>query len=276
MRPYREFLRSPDPRPAIVAHRGAWRHAPENSLAAIEAAIQRGFDIAEIDTRRSADGVFFLLHDETVDRTADARGAAERCEIDRLTDLRLRAGMGGSSAPVTDHRIPRLIDALRLAAGRIYLDVDVKRSADLEDAAHLIAGAGLIDTATVKMPVQTAEAAQALERLYRETDVTVMPITRFDAETADALIALLAKTGAPVVETKFDRLETIEARIGAFRAAGLTIWVNTLDPVACDGFDDRMAADDPAAVWGRLIDAGVAILQTDLPDELAAFRRSLS
>src|SRR6478735_6344991 len=53
----------------VVAHRGVWNVAPENSLSAIEAAIHAGADIVEIDVRRSADGVFFVIHDDTLDRT---------------------------------------------------------------------------------------------------------------------------------------------------------------------------------------------------------------
>lgn len=272
MRPYRDFLRRPTQPPAIVAHRGAWRHGPENALPAIEIAIERGFDIIEIDVRRSADGVFFLLHDETLDRTTLARGRAESCDISQLTGFRLRAGMGGQAAVATDHTIPRLIDALRLAAGRAYVDVDVKRGDDRDDVARFIAAEGLTDVATVKMTVQSEETARRLQQLHRETGVTVMPITRFEAATADQLIALLAETGAPVVEASFDRLGTIASRIDDFRAAGLTIWVNTLDPVASDGLDDQTASVDPAAVWGRLAEAGVSIIQTDWPDQLAVFR----
>ena len=61
----------------IVGHRGAMAHQPENSLASYALAEEVGVDEIELDVRLSKDDVLFLLHDETLDRTAgddSARG----------------------------------------------------------------------------------------------------------------------------------------------------------------------------------------------------------
>ncbi|MBB5786966.1 hypothetical protein HD601_001541 [Jiangella mangrovi] len=59
----------------VIAHRGYWRGAPENSIAAVEQAIDRGAHVVEIDVQRTADGHLVLMHDTTVTgpRTAPAR-----------------------------------------------------------------------------------------------------------------------------------------------------------------------------------------------------------
>jgi len=57
----------------IIAHAGASSVAPQNTLAAGRAAFALGADIWSVDARRTADGVFVLMHDATLDRTTDAR-----------------------------------------------------------------------------------------------------------------------------------------------------------------------------------------------------------
>lgn len=64
------------PLPLWVAHRGAGKLAPENTLAAFRLGAAHGYRAFECDVKLSGDGVPFLLHDATLDRTTPARGAA--------------------------------------------------------------------------------------------------------------------------------------------------------------------------------------------------------
>lgn len=64
------------PYPVWIAHRGAGRLAPENTLAAFRAGAALGWRAFECDVKLSADGVPFLMHDDTLERTTDAAGAA--------------------------------------------------------------------------------------------------------------------------------------------------------------------------------------------------------
>lgn len=66
----------PWPYPRWIAHRGAGRLAPENTLAAFRLGAAHGFRMAECDVKLSADGVPFLLHDATLERTTNGRGMA--------------------------------------------------------------------------------------------------------------------------------------------------------------------------------------------------------
>jgi glycerophosphoryl diester phosphodiesterase len=66
----------PWPFPRWIAHRGAGKLAPENTLAAFRLGAAHGYRAFECDVKLSADGVPFLLHDATLDRTTDARGTA--------------------------------------------------------------------------------------------------------------------------------------------------------------------------------------------------------
>ncbi|MDM7463053.1 MAG: glycerophosphodiester phosphodiesterase family protein, partial [Tepidimonas taiwanensis] len=62
--------------PRWIAHRGAGKRAPENTLAAFELGWQHGWRAFECDVKLSADGVPFLLHDATLERTTDGQGVA--------------------------------------------------------------------------------------------------------------------------------------------------------------------------------------------------------
>lgn len=60
--------------PEIVAHRGDAEHFPENSIPALDAAWRRGIVHAEFDVQVSADGVPFVIHDTSLERTTHATG----------------------------------------------------------------------------------------------------------------------------------------------------------------------------------------------------------
>jgi glycerophosphoryl diester phosphodiesterase len=64
------------PYPRWIAHRGAGRLAPENTLAAFRLGASHGFRMFECDVKLSADGVPFLMHDSTLERTTDGHGEA--------------------------------------------------------------------------------------------------------------------------------------------------------------------------------------------------------
>jgi glycerophosphoryl diester phosphodiesterase len=104
------------PRVLRIGHRGAAGHAPENTLAAVEAGIKFGVDFVEIDVQRTADGVLIALHDRTVNRTTDGRGRADALSLHELE--RLDAGNG--------EHIPTVEQVLRLAAGRTGVMLELK------------------------------------------------------------------------------------------------------------------------------------------------------
>ena len=64
------------PYPRWVAHRGAGKLAPENTLAAFKLGVSYGYRMFECDVKLSSEGVPFLLHDDTLERTSNATGTA--------------------------------------------------------------------------------------------------------------------------------------------------------------------------------------------------------
>src|SRR5215204_6586712 len=78
-------------RTLVVAHRGASAEAPENTLAAFRLALEQGAPAVECDVHLSADGSPVVIHDETVDRTTNGKGA-----VAALTRAALRGLDAGS------------------------------------------------------------------------------------------------------------------------------------------------------------------------------------
>jgi glycerophosphoryl diester phosphodiesterase len=64
-----------NPRPLVIAHRGARSLAPENTLAAARKAVAVGADMWELDAAVTADGELIVVHDDTLERTSDAARA---------------------------------------------------------------------------------------------------------------------------------------------------------------------------------------------------------
>lgn len=275
---YRDYIALSNRSTAIVAHRGAWHNAPENSLSAIREAIFAGYEIAEIDIQSSKDGILFLLHDRDVDapgaslnRMTGLSKLATDLTFLQLNQLKLKNCDGGDGQSFSDQFIPSLESVLSLADGKIFLDLDVKSSELLEDTSKLVAKMGMENQAAIKTQVQTEQQAQNLKALESKIGVMVMPMMFFKSEDFSTNFELLRSFSPGMVEAEFDDLTTLSVNQNQFKEYGISIWVNTLDPVACCDFKDSKALIDPDKIWGELIDAGVSIIQTDEPEALKFF-----
>lgn len=129
-----------------LAHRGDWRVAPENSLAAMTAALAvPGCDGLEFDVRRSADGVPVLLHDETLERVQD--------RPERVDDLTAEA--------LEPLGIPTLADVLAAAGRKAFLDIELKGEHDRAVVEVLASGRG----ADLRHAVVSSFEPDTLERI---------------------------------------------------------------------------------------------------------------
>ena len=75
------------PYPLWIAHRGAGKLAPENTLAAFRLGASHGYRAFECDVKLAADGVPFLLHDATLERTSSGTGPAAQLSWSELARL---------------------------------------------------------------------------------------------------------------------------------------------------------------------------------------------
>jgi glycerophosphoryl diester phosphodiesterase len=114
----------PWPYPFWIAHRGAGKLAPENTLAAFRLGAAHGYRAFECDVKLSADGVPFLLHDDTLERTSNGRGRAS--ENDWSTLSRLDAGSWHGRQHAGEPLPTLQAVATFLLANGLHLDLEIK------------------------------------------------------------------------------------------------------------------------------------------------------
>jgi len=146
------------PFPRIVAHRGASADRPECTLSAIRRAVEVGAHVVEIDVRTSEDGVLFLLHDSTLDRTTNGTGPANERTMAELKEL--DAG-GWFNEIYRGERIPTLGEALEACRGKIDVLLDLK------DTGETYAKAVADDVRTHGDPARTIFGVRSVEQAGR-------------------------------------------------------------------------------------------------------------
>ncbi len=113
--------------PLILAHRGATRYAPENSLEAIEKAITLGLPGMEIDLRQTADKQCVCFHDENLERLTGLDKKVSEVGSTHLRQLTLQSTAIDNETPLTG-RIAFLEDVLERVPKEFLLNVEIKGS----------------------------------------------------------------------------------------------------------------------------------------------------
>lgn len=270
---YRKFMADPERDCAVIAHRGIWRDAPENSLLAIQRAIDEGHDVVEIDVRRSADGQFFLCHDDTLERMTGIDRAVETMTAAELTALPLRNRDGGTDNGLTDERVASLADVFDLTRDRILIHLDIKDRTLIPEIIAFAQSQDIDQQVDVWHTLASTDDLDWVGTNVMAHNVPFIAKTRLNAANGLEQLDLVLALKPLICEIYFDRLEDVAAQAHRFHDAGIALWVNTLDDVSSAGFTDTAARIDPDAVWGRLLDAGISAIQTD---EAMALRIYLS
>ncbi|AYR27005.1 glycerophosphodiester phosphodiesterase [Herbaspirillum rubrisubalbicans] len=262
----------------VSSHRSCWTETSENSLDGIRRCIAEGIDIGEIDVRTTRDGALVLMHDETVDRTTDGQGAVADLSLAQIRSLRLRAHGGGHKAALTARRIPTLQEALAAARGRILLNLDVKAA----DIGPMVAAIMETDTAhDVLLNINEGVDPQQVAWV-RSLGIAVQTLY-FDEKTGasrrQAQLQAMARQEPTVLQPIFHDPAVVDAARQAVQGRPVRLLVNTMAldidsgrPMNLAGpYLDTVALQHPEQVWGKLIENGVSIIQTDEPQRLLAW-----
>jgi glycerophosphoryl diester phosphodiesterase len=118
------------PYPLWVAHRGAGTLAPENTLAAFRLGAQHGYRMFECDAKLSADGVVFLMHDATLERTTNGRGIGGERPWGDLSQLDAGSWHGRTWAGEPLATLANL--ARWCLANRYFLNIEIKPTPGVE------------------------------------------------------------------------------------------------------------------------------------------------
>lgn len=245
----------------VASHRGDWRNACENSLEAIENAIQMGVDIVEVDLARTKDGQLILMHDKKLDRTTTGSGAVSDHTLAEIKALKLRNGCHIK----TIYKVPTLEEALLLAKGRIMLNLD--KAFDYFDQVYDL----LEKTGTTNLVIMKSNApAEEVKRKYGKylDKVVFMPKVNLDEKNAiEKLNDYLRVLNPVAIEFKFaSDSNQLPIEVKHVMDGRCRIWYNTLWDTHAGGHDDDCSLIDPDRGYGYLIDTlGATILQTDRP-----------
>jgi len=107
----------------ITAHRGSSRTAPENTIPAIEAAVEEMADSVEIDVQMTADGVVVLGHDASLKRVAGVNRSIASMTFEELEKLDVGSWFSSKYAGT---RIPSLSEVLELCSQKTSLNIEIK------------------------------------------------------------------------------------------------------------------------------------------------------
>jgi glycerophosphoryl diester phosphodiesterase len=224
---------------SIVGHRGARGLAPENTVAALRAAIEAGADVAEFDVQVTVDGVPVASHDPVVVADDGRSVNIRETGFGKLRSIRVRG-----------EPVPAIEELLLEARGRIGIFLDVKEPDDVEPLLRVVRATGSLgQVAVISFSEEAIQRARRLEPSIATGIIYFRPPGK---------ILECKKMGCRIVLPRYPlatpRAVALAHRLG-LRVVAWT--VNTEEWVR------------------RLVERGVDAIATDYPDRLAEIRRRL-
>ena len=242
----------------IAAHRGQWREYPENSTAAINEAIEDGAEIIEIDVQLTADGVPVLMHDSTVNRTTNGTGKVSDFTMAQIKELRLKEGLGGQTAELTEHTVPTLEEAMLAAKDRAIVNLD-KGWNIREKMYEVLVKTDTVDQGLFKGSPNVEEAAAFMEK-----DPKIMYMHIINDETANTVDTFPGRQ--PVAyEVVFNELTDPQIQPEKVRQIqkNSRVFVNVMWNGLAAKYTDEASLRDIKNGWGAVTNLGANIMQTD-------------
>jgi glycerophosphoryl diester phosphodiesterase len=235
-----------------VAHRGLFRHAPENTLAAFAACLDLRLGI-ELDVRRTKDGALVCLHDATLDRTTDGKGPlAERtlAEVQRLDAGRwFHPDFAGERVPTLDAALA-LVAARGHASTRVMFDLKIDDGKVEAEAVALAKKHGVLSRVVF---IGTTISSPAVRKRLLAADAKAAVAVL--AHERDDLPAALAERGA----WAYIRFVPTAAEVKRIHDAGKKVFL----------VGPTVAGHEPKN-WRVAKDAGVDAILTDYALECRA------
>ena len=260
----------------VISHRGDWRNYPENSIPAIESIIRMGVDMMEMDVKMTKDSVLVLMHDKTIDRMTNGKGKVSDITYDSLMTFRMKRAHN----VVTDSiKVPTLREALLCCKDRILVNVD-HAYPYYKEIVELTEELGVTGQVLMKGKSSLDQVDEDMSK--HEHNLLYMPIIDINKPKGQALFAEYQERGvvpmAYEVCWQYPGTE-IDECIATIRKNGGKLWVNTIWASLCGGYgnDDDAAFDaaDPADVYDQYIEKGFTMIQTDRPEMLIKYLRSI-
>ncbi|MBO9608249.1 MAG: hypothetical protein J7639_19985 [Paenibacillaceae bacterium] len=135
----------------FMAHRGYSAAAPENTLPAFRAAMASGADGIELDMQMSKDGQVVIMHDQTIDRTTNGRGALKDYTLEQLREFDAGSKFNASFAGTRIPTLQEVFAAVHPGDGQtVYTEIKhYRQPADVQTMIRTIVGGGWADHTVV-------------------------------------------------------------------------------------------------------------------------------
>ena len=250
-----------------IAHRGDWHSFPENSVEAVNAALD--FDAVSVDVRMTSDGKPVLMADETVDRMcvnsdgSSVKGAVSSFTLAQLKEFFLRESNGGSDKGKTDCRVAELKEIYAVADGKTAVVLNISE-ADFKTVYDYVTALGKNDETVYRI---NAKSKRIVELTKDIDNITV---------TGNYQGNIIFLATAAVKECFQNKIYTIE--MGSTNGNGV-LYDNFLmkrfvgDKRAMVSMVNGRCGkrSDNETGWDDLISRGYSVIETDFPDELTDY-----
>lgn len=256
----------------VIAHRGDWRNAPENSLQAFQNCINQDVDVIEIDVSETKDGELIVIHDATLNRTTNGTGKVSDHTLKDIKSLRLRAG----NNVLTRHEVPSLEEVFALTKGKILIQVD-KWPAVREKVLALARKYDCLNQLIFRSTA-SSEKVKALfgEDLYQ---VNYIPVVTAKGEMdMEKLKDYLDNLKFNAIGLAFKNVDyPILNEIPNLQKRNIRIWFNAIIGKQFNaGLDDNLSATSLENSYGWMVKKGASMIMTDRPFELINYLKSIN
>ncbi|MCR9251524.1 MAG: glycerophosphodiester phosphodiesterase [bacterium] len=253
----------------VIAHRGASGVAPENTLAAIGAALDMGVDMIDIDVRMSKDGEVVVIHDATVDRTTDGTGRVDQYT---LSELKYLDAGSWKDSKFTGEKIPTLREVLDSINGRAIALIEIKH---LDSTAYEVFTEHLVETIQAEKNGYEWCILQSYEPEYLEIahdlDDKIQTKKLLVGEDSAPLIAFYMETKVQLGRATKRENEQLDALNPPYE----TLSSRRVFRMHARGFKVYTYLINDRETMIKMLNAGVDGIITDNPRELIKIREEI-
>jgi glycerophosphoryl diester phosphodiesterase len=240
---------SPNNKTIVIAHRGNHQNAPENTLESLKNAISAGVDYVEIDIRTTLDSQLVILHDATVNRTTNGKGKVSELKLHEFKKLTPNGGKAGSSLPTFE-------EILREAQGKVNLYLDAKACNPVK-VVELLKKYKMENAVVVYTePDEASVWKKALP------DISVMVSPPKNLVSVTDLEDFIIKNQIDILDGSI--LFYTREKVELLRKYNIPVWADIQNP------------NENPEQWQKAIDLNLAGLQTDFPEKLILFLKSIN
>lgn len=217
------------PYPKLIAHRGAGKQAPENTLAAMRAGADYGYKMMEYDVKFSKDDVAILLHDDDVARTSNSTGLAAELSLKELASIDFGAWHSNRFAGEPIATLQSV--ANYTLANSIHSNIEIKPHTGLEAAT----GAGVASLAQklwagASLPPLLSSFSEAALEAAMQAAPDLPRALLIAKELPDNWLERVQRLGC--IGLNLNNRYTTQAMVQQIMDAGLTLAVWTVNDAA--------------------------------------------